>query len=131
MGVTILGVLALLAAVAALIHTLQMLHLWPISFTRPISGETFRFFTVDLLGALLWAMMLLIYLWLFRMLWAVDPQAWLFLVVVSIFNLVLVALTILGGTAWQDMSWALVMNAILLIYCLLPGTKKAFGAQPQ
>jgi hypothetical protein len=129
MGVTILGVLAILAAIAAGIHTLQMLHLWPISFTGPVGQQTFRFFTFDLVGAMLWGILLLIYLWLFRMLWSVDPQAWLFLVVISIFNLILAVLTVIGGTAWEDMMWALVVNAILLIYCLLPGTKKAFGTQ--
>jgi hypothetical protein len=128
-GVTILGILALLAALAAGIHTLQMLHLWPISFTGPVTDVSFRFFTFDLLGALLWGLMFAIYLWVFRMLWNVDPQGWLFLVVLSIFNLILAVLTIIGQTAWQDMSWALVINAIILIYCLLPGTKKAFEVQ--
>ena len=128
-GVTILGILALLGAIAAGIHTLQMLHLWPISFTGPVTDTTFRFFTFDLLGALMWGLMLVIYLWLFRMLWAVDPQAWLFLVVLAVINLVLAFLTVMGNTAWQDMTWAIVVNAIVLIYCLLPGTKKAFGTQ--
>jgi len=126
MGVTILGILALLGAVAAGIHTLQMLHLWPISFTGPVTDETYRFFGFDLFGALLWGLMLVIYVWVFRMLWSVNPQGWLFLVVLAIFNLILAFLTILGETAWQDMTWAIVVNAIVLIYCLLPGTKKAF-----
>ena len=128
-GVTILAILALLGAIAAGIHTLQMLHLWPISFTGAVTDQTFRFFTFDLVGALLWGLMLLIYLWVFRMLWAVDPQAWLFLVVLAILNLILAALSILGDTAWQNMTWAIVVNAIVLIYCLLPGTKRAFGTQ--
>jgi hypothetical protein len=125
MGVTILGILALLGAIAAGIHTLQLLHLWPIK----LAGTDFRFFTFDLWGAIMWAIMLAIWIWLFRRLWAVDPQAWLFLVVLAVLNLILAIVSIIGQMAWQDMLYSIVINGIVLIYCLLPGTKKAFGTE--
>ena len=120
-GVTLLAILALLGAAAAGIHTLQMLHLWPINF-GPV-----KFFTFDLFGALMWGILVLIYLWVFRMLWAVDPQGWLFVTVIAVLNLIMDGLSILGQSSWQALWPSILINAIILIYALLPGTKAAFG----
>lgn len=121
-GVTLLALLAGAATIVALVHTLQMLHLLPIS--GPF-GEA-HFFTFDLLGALLWGVMGLVYLWVFRMLWNLNPEGWLFLVVVAVFNLILAGLSIIGDSTWQSMLPALLVNGLVLIYALLPGTKGAF-----
>jgi hypothetical protein len=126
-GVTILGILALLGAIAAGIQTLQLLHLWPISLTGPVTDQTFRFFTFDLGGALLWGVMALVYLWVFRLLWAVDERGWLFMSILSVLNLMLAIVSIVGQTAWQDMLWAIVANGLVFLYCVLPGTRKSFG----
>jgi hypothetical protein len=122
-GVTILAILAGIAAFFAVIHTLQMLHLFPIS--GPLG--VFSFFTLDLLGALLWGLMAAIYIWLVRMLWNLDPQGWLFLVIIAIFNLILALVSILGNSSFQAMLPSILINGVILIYCLLPGTKEAFG----
>ena len=122
-GVTILAILAGIAASFAVIHTLQMLHLFPIS--GPLG--VFSFFTFDLLGALLWGLMAAIYIWLVRMLWNLDPQGWLFLVIIAIFNLILALVSILGASSFQAMLPSILINGVILIYCLLPGTKEAFG----
>jgi hypothetical protein len=122
-GVTILAILAGIAAFFAIIHTLQMLHLFPIS--GPLG--VFSFFTFDLLGALLWGLMAAIYIWLVRMLWNLDPQGWLFLVIIAIFNLILALVSILGRSSFQAMLPSILINGVILIYCLLPGTKEAFG----
>lgn len=122
-GVTLLALLAGIAAVVAIIHTLQMLHLFPIS--GPF-GEA-HFFTFDVLGALLWGLMAAIYLWVFRMLWNLDPQGWLFIVVVAMFNLILAVLSIFGDSTWQSMMPAFLINGLVLIYGMLPGTKAAFN----
>lgn len=122
-GVTLLALLAGAAFVVALIHTLQMLHLFPIS--GPF-GEA-HFFAFDLLGALLWGMMAAIYLWVFRMLWNLDPQGWLFVVVIAVLNLILAFMSIFGNSTWQSMLPALIVNGLVLIYGMLPGTKEAFS----
>ncbi len=122
-GVTILAILAGIAAFIAIIHTLQMLHLFPIN--RPLG--VFSFFTFDLLGALLWGFMAAIYIWLVRILWNLDPQGWLFLVIISILNLILAFVSVLGRSSFQAMLPAIRINGVILIYCLLPGTKEAFG----
>lgn len=118
--ITILALLALLGAAQALIVTLQMLHLLPV-----FVGQL-HFWTFDFWGALVWGILFLIYLWIFRMLWNVDPQGWLFLVIISGLNLILAFLSILGGSSWDAMSLAIVINGLILIYCLLPSTKRAF-----
>ena len=122
-GITLLALLAGLAALVAIVHTLQMLHLFPIS--GPF-GEA-RFFTFDLVGALLWGLMAAIYLWVFRMLWNLDPQGWLFVVVIAVLNLVLAFMSIIGDSTWQSMLPALIINGLVLIYGMLPGTKDAFS----
>jgi hypothetical protein len=118
--ITLLAIFALLGAAQALFVTLQMLHILPINI-----GEL-HFWTFDFWGALMWGILFLIYMWVFRMLWNVDPQGWLFLVIISGLNLILAFLSVLGGSSWEAMSAAILINGLILVYCLLPGTKKAF-----
>jgi hypothetical protein len=118
--ITLLAIFALLGAAQAFFVTLQMLHILPMSI-----GEL-HFWTFDFWGALMWGILFLIYLWVFRMLWNVNPQGWLFLVIISGLNLILAFLYILGGSSWEALSAAIIINGLILIYCLLPGTKKAF-----
>lgn len=123
-GVTVLAVLAGLAAIVAGYHTLQFLHILPFSL-GPV-----RFFTFDLLGALIWGVLVLIWLWVARGLWGLDRQAWVFVSALALINLVFDFIAILGGTAWQAMLPALVVNGLVLIYSQLPGTKAAFNVSP-
>ncbi|MES0361652.1 MAG: DUF4332 domain-containing protein, partial [Anaerolineales bacterium] len=122
-GVTVLAVLAAIAAIIAIIHTLQMLHLFPIS--GPF-GQ-FSFFTFDLLGAILWGVLALIYIWVMNMLRNLDPQGWLFVAALSALNLILAVISIIGQSTWQAMLPSIVVSGLILIYTLLPGTKEAFG----
>lgn len=120
-GVTILAVLAGLAAIVAIIHTLQMLHLWPI-WLGPV-----RFFTFNLIGAILWGLMAAIWIWLVRGLWKVDPSAWMFMVVLSSLNLMLALLSLLGESTAAGLAPTILINSVILIYAMLPKTQKAFG----
>jgi len=121
-GVTLLAILAGIAALLAVIHTLQMLHLLPFN----LFGEL-RFWNFSLIGALMWGLLAAIYIWLVKMLWNVNPQGWLFMVILSVLNLILAFVSILGASDWQAVAPTILVNGLILIYCLLPGTKAAFG----
>lgn len=102
-----------------------MLHLWLV--TGPLG--LVKFFTFNLFGAILWGIMAAIWLWVARMLWAVDVQGWLFVVVMATLNIILDLFSVIGGTPWEAISVALFLNALILINGLLPGTKAAFGVE--
>lgn len=121
-GITILAILSGLAAIIAAIHTLQYLHLFPF-FLGPM-----MFFGFDLWGALMWGLMTVIYVWVTSMLWNVDPQGWLFLVILSALNIGLALLSAIGGSSLSAELPALLLNGVILIYCLTPGIKQAFGS---
>ena len=121
LGVTLIAILCLLGALLALYHTLQYLHILPFAL-----GEL-KFYGFDIWGALLWGLAVLAYLWAMRALWALDPQGWMFAVLISGFNLILAFISILGASSFQALLPSIVVNAAILIYCLMPNTKDAFG----
>jgi len=122
-GVTILAILAGIAAVLAAIHTLQFLGILP--FVLGPFGYKVRYFSFWY--ALMYALLVWVYVWLTRALWRVEREAWLFLVIITVFYLILDAFTLLGATSWQDVSVSIIVNAVILIYCMLPGVRAAFG----
>jgi hypothetical protein len=120
-GVTILAILAGIAGVLAAIHALQSLGILPYVI-GPMKVQVVNFWNF-----LMWAIMVWIWVWLVRMLWRVDPQAWLFLAVISVFNLILDFVAMIGSAGWADVNVSFLVNAIILIYVMLPSTKRAFG----
>ncbi len=76
----------------------------------------------------MWGIMLWIWVWVVQMLWTVNPQAWLFLAVISIFNLIVAFTYLLGqSTTWSDVSASFIVNGVILIYLMLPNVRRAFG----
>jgi len=122
-GVTILAILAGIAAVLAAVHCLQFLGIIP--FVIGPVGYKVRYFSFWY--ALMYALLVWVYVWLARMLWQVQPDAWMFLVIITMFYLILDAFTLLGATTWQDVSVSIIVNAIILLYCMLPNVRAAFG----
>jgi hypothetical protein len=119
-GVTVLAILAGLAAVLAGVHALQAIGLFPY-IIGPFKVHAFSFWSF-----LMWALMVWVWVWLVQMLWRVDKQAWLFLAVITVFNLILDFTVMLGAGAWSDVSVSFILNAIILIYVMLPGVKSSF-----
>ncbi len=120
--VTLLAILAGAAAVLAAVHALQSLGILPY-----VIGSV-KLHSFSLWNFLMWALMCWIWVWLVRMLWQVDPQGWYFLAVISVFNLILDFVAMLGSAgSFSDVSVSFLINAVILIYCMLPGTKRAFG----
>lgn len=126
-GVTLLAIFAYIAGIVAIFHTLQMLHLLPIKGPLGLG----YFFGFSIFGAIMWGILALIYFWVGNMLWNLDEQGWLFVVVLSILNLIMAFVSVLGKTPFQAILPAVLMNGIVLIYALLPGTKAAFAPSAQ
>ncbi len=122
-GVTILAILAGIAAVIAAFHALQFLGLIPF-FMSP-SGYAVRY--VSFWYALMYGLLVWVYIWLTMALWRVERQAWLFLVMVTLFYLILDAIMLIGVTSWSDVGVSVVLNGLILLYCMLPGVRSAFG----
>jgi hypothetical protein len=122
-GVTILAALCALGGLIALYHTLQYLHILPFSL-GPMS-----FYGFDFWGALLWGLSTLAYVWAMVMLWTMNPQGWFFATFLSGLNLVLAFISLLGASSLQALLPAIIINAAVLIYCLVPSTKEAFVGQ--
>lgn len=120
-GVTLLAILAGIAAVLAVIHFLQAIGIFPYMI-GPIAIRDF-----SLWNAIMWALMIWVWVWVVQMLWRVDPQAWLFLAVITVFNLIFDFVLVMGQAEWSDISLSLLVNVVILAYIMLPGTRKAFG----
>lgn len=128
--VTVLAILSAIAAVFAAVHALQALGILPLFFGR--FSVNANLLTPNWWYFLMWALMVWVWVWLTRMLWNVEPAAWLFLAVISTFNLILDTFAVLFGglgTTFSDYSLSFLINGLILIYVLLPSTKAAFGME--
>ncbi len=125
-GVTVLALLAGVAAAVTIFHTLQWLGIFKVDVLW------FSYRTFNLWYALMYGVLAAIYIWLVRMLWNVDYQGWLFVVVLSTLNLILLAASLIFDDAisFEDIGLNLALNVIILIYGMLPGTREAFGQAP-
>ena len=119
-GVTLLAIAAGIAAVLAAIATLRFLGLFP--FLGPLNIRIFNLWYALLYGLLTW-----VWIWLAQMLWRVDPQAWIFLAVITVFNLTINFVILITGGEWFDVNVSVILNALVLIYMLLPGVRGSFG----
>lgn len=120
-GVTVLAILAGIAAVLAGVHLLQSLGILPFF----IGEYTVRGF--NLWNAMMWGLMLWVWIWVVQMLWSMNPQGWLFLAVITVFNLILNFAYMIGKAEWSDVSLSFIVNALILIYVMLPNVRQAFG----
>ena len=120
-GVTILAILAGLGALMALIYTLQMLHILPY-YLGPVA-----FWDFSLLGAIFWGFIFLVWLAVIQMLLTMHPSGWMFMVIISGLSLLFALLSVMGASSWEAMAPTILISGIIQIYCLLPGTKAAFG----
>jgi hypothetical protein len=122
-GVTILAILAGIAAILAAIHALQFLGLIPFV----IGSSGYKFHAFSFWYSLMYGLLFWVYIWLTSALWRVDPGAWTFLVIVTLFYLILDFFSLFGATTWNDVAVSVIVNGVILLYCMLPGVKDAFG----
>jgi hypothetical protein len=121
-AITILAILAAIAGIIAIVDVFRYLGLLPMGDLFGVS-----FFGVSWFGAILSAIVAIIWFTVARQLWNLDPQGWLFVVVIAIVNLIFLLIAILGETSFQAVSWNIIVNALALVLALLPNTRAAFG----
>ncbi|MBK8048976.1 MAG: hypothetical protein IPK16_18790 [Anaerolineales bacterium] len=122
-GVTILAVLSLIAAAVAIYYALIYFGLFPMSL-GPLD-----FYNNNFLGGLMWVLMAVIYFVVFRWLWTVDPRGWMFVTIIAVLNLIMAVLSWIGKQSFAAVAPAILINGIILLYAIYPGTKAAFGMQ--
>lgn len=124
LGATILAVLAGVALLLAIVHLLQALGIVPY-IVGPIAIRDFSLWYV-----LLWGLMIWVWLWVIEALWTVRPEAWLFLLIVSGFNLLFDFITMaFSPTTTTDLTASFILNGIIFGYTLLPSTKRGFNVE--
>jgi hypothetical protein len=122
-GVTVLAILAGAVAVMSAIHALQALGILPYFI-----GE-FTVHAFNLWSFLMWALLVWVYVWLVQMLWRVEKSAWLFLAIITVFNLILGFTVMLGAGDFSDAGVSFLLNAVILLYVMLPGVKRSFEVE--
>jgi len=124
LGVTILAALASVALVLSIVHLLQAIGILPY-FIGPISIRDFNLWYV-----LLWGLMVWVWLWVVRALLVMDPSAWLFLLIVSGFNLMFDFFTMISTpTTNTDLTISFLLNLVIFGYTMVPSTKRSFGIE--
>jgi hypothetical protein len=123
-AVWILVIVAVVAGILAVLDTLRYMGWFPIA---SLGNLNFFLPNANWLGALLSAAVAIIWFVVASQLYNLNPQGWLFVVIIAIFNLIVLLLALLGQTTWTAISLAVIVNAIALILALLPSTKAAFG----
>ena len=119
-GVTILAILAGILAVINVIITLRFLGFFP--WLGPVDIRIF-----NLWYALLYGLLAYIWFWVAQMLWQVERQGWIFLLIITTFTLLMSFITMLTGGAWYDNNVAVLLSVLILVYIMLPGVRRAFG----
>jgi len=70
--------------------------------------------------------LVLIYIWVFNMLWNLNFQGWMFVIIVAGLNIIFSIASVLGGSSWQALAVSVLVNGVIILYCFMPGVKDAF-----
>lgn len=123
--VTLLALLAGLAGIMGVLDVLRLLGIMPVVVNTPLGELSFTY--TSWFGAIFAAIVAAIWFWAMIRIWNLDPQGWLFVVVIAVVYLIFDVIALIAGTPWQSVSISVVLSAIALILAILPSTKAAFG----
>ena len=126
-AVYILFFLAVIAGILAFIDAGRYMGWIPINATIPGLGEiSFAYPQAQWFAALMQALLGAIWFLVAYWLWTLNPSGWMFVIVISVINLIFLGLAVLGRTIFSQVLPAVLVNALAFILALLPGTKAAF-----
>jgi hypothetical protein len=123
-AVWVLAALAFVAGLLALVDAARYMGWLPIAVLGDLK---FVVPSANWLGATLSVLIGFIWFGVAKQLYDLNPQGWLFVVVIAIINLILLGLALLGRSSWSAVSLGMLVSAAVLVLALLPGTKTAFG----
>ena len=125
--ITLLAILALIAGINAFLDAARYMGWLPFLVDTPLGELKFAVPSAQWFGAILAAIVGVIWLVVAWQIWNLDARGWLFIVVISIFNLILLFLAILGQSTFAGVLPGILLSGAVLIIALLPNTKAAFG----
>src|SRR5512145_1482258 len=123
-AVWILAALAVIAGIMNLLDAARYMGWLPIA---SLGNLNFIIPGANWLGALLSAIVGVVWFVIARWLYDRNPNGWVAFVMIAVFNLFLLTLAWLGRSSWTSVSLSVIVNAIALILALLPGTQAAYG----
>jgi len=127
LAVTLLALLAIVAGILSFIDAARYMG-WISMGT--VGGMKFFLPQAQWFAAIMAAIVGVIFFVVASWLWKLNPSGWLFVVVITVINLIFLFLAVLGKTSFSDVLLQIAVNAIALILALLPSTKQAFLPAP-
>jgi predicted flap endonuclease-1-like 5' DNA nuclease len=128
LAVTLLALLAIVAGILSFLDAARYMGWLP--FKLGATGLQFVLPSAQWFAAIMAAIVGVIFFVVASWLWNLNPSGWLFVVVITVINLIFLFLAILGKTSFSDVLLQIAVNVIALILALLPSTKQAFTPAP-
>jgi hypothetical protein len=122
-AIYILFILAIIAGLLAFVDAARYMGWLPIATLGELK---FTLPSAQWLGALLSAMVGVIWFVVAKWIWDLNESGRLFVLVIAVVNLIILVLAILGQTSFSAVAVQVIVNILALILALLPSTEEAF-----
>ena len=122
-AIYILFILAIIAGLLAFVDAARYMGWLPIATLGELK---FTLPSAQWLGALLEAMVGVIWFVVAKWIWDLNESGRLFVLVIAVVNLIILLLAILGQTTFSAVALGVIVNVLALILALLPSTEEAF-----
>ena len=122
-AVYILFILAIIAGILAFVDAARYMGWLPIATLGELS---FALPSAYWLGALLSALVGVIWFVVAKWIWDLNESGRLFVLVIAVVNLIILVLAILGASTFQSVALGVIVNVVALVLALLPSTEEAF-----
>lgn len=122
-AIYILFILAIIAGLLAFVDAARYMGWLPIATLGELK---FTLPSAQWLGALLSAMVGVIWFVVAKWIWDLNESGRLFVLVIAVVNLIILLLAILGQTTFSAVALGVIVNVLALILALLPSTEEAF-----
>ena len=122
-AVYVLFILAIIAGLLAFVDAARYMGWLPIATLGELK---FTLPNAQWLGALLEALVGVIWFVVAKWIWDLNESGRLFVLVIAVVNLIILVLAILGQSTFSSVALAVIVNVVALILALLPSTEEAF-----